>query len=101
MAAIQAFWFVALAAAERIAIWPESVPMLWTSRSTSEVPIFSVSAWLMNRWSGHVTSESNETTLMPAAWACFSDGHRADGSLPAITMASAWAWIADWIDGIC
>ena len=36
------------------------------SRSTSEVPICSVFAWLMNRWFGHVTSESNETTLIPA-----------------------------------
>ena len=28
--------------------------------------MFLVSAWLMNRWLGQVTSESNDTTLMPA-----------------------------------
>ena len=39
------------------------------SRSTSDVPICSVLAWLMNRWFGlepQVMSESNDTILMPA-----------------------------------
>ena len=60
-----------------------------------------VSAWLMNRWSAHETSESKATTTMPASWACWSDGHSASGSLPAMTMASAWSAMAAWIDGIC
>ncbi len=102
MKPIQAFWLVALAAAERIAIWP-LLPISLASRSTSDVPICSVLAWLMNRWAGllpHEMSESNDTILMPAWAAWFSDGHSADGSLPAITIASAWAWMAAWIDGI-
>ena len=64
----------------------------------------SVSAWLMNRCGGlspQLTSESNDTIVIPALAAWFSVGHSADGSLPAITIASAWAWIAAWIDGIC
>src|ERR1700749_4464960 len=47
MYAIQAFWLVALAAADTIAIWPVS-PISEASRSTSLVPIPSVDAWLMN-----------------------------------------------------
>ena len=77
------------------------LPICLASRSTSEVPICSVLAWLMNRWFGQVTSESNDTILMPAVTACASDGQSADGSLPAMTMASAFCWIAAWIDGIC
>ena len=63
-----------------------------------------VSAWLMNRWFGadpHAMSESKATILMPACAALFSEGHSADGSLAAITMALALAWIAAWIDGSC
>ena len=100
MKPIQAFWLVALAAADRIAMSPVLLISL-ASRSTSDVPICSVLAWLMNRWFGQVTSESKETTLMPAACAWPSDGHSADGSLPAITIASALAWMAAWIEGIC
>ena len=57
----------------------------------------------MNRWFGllpQVTSESNERILMPAEAACSSDGHSALGSLPAITIALACAWMAAWIEGI-
>src|SRR4051812_35592005 len=100
---IHAFWLVALAAAERIAICPVELICL-ASRSTSEVPMSFVSAWLMNRWFGelpHWMSESNATILMPACAALFSDGHRAEGSLAAITIASACAWMAAWIEGSC
>src|SRR5215467_13823816 len=97
---IHEFWFVAVAAADRIAMSP-ALPICLASRSTSDVPICFVSAWLMNRWFGHWTSESNDTILMPALYAWPSDGHSELGSLPAMTIASAWAWIAAWIDGIC
>src|SRR5258708_2531079 len=100
---IQAFWFVALAAADRMAIWPVELISL-ASRSTSDVPMVWVSAWLMNRWFGavaHETSESNETIAMCCRAAWFRVGHRADGSLPAMTIALAWAWIAAWMEGIC
>src|SRR6266567_1515538 len=100
MKPIHAFWFVAVAAADRIAIWPVLLICL-ASTSTSDVPICSVFAWLMNRWFGQVTSESNDTRAIPAVAAWASDGHSADGSLPATTIAVAWAWIAAWIDGIC
>src|ERR1700754_2485491 len=99
---IQAFWFVALAAADRMPISPVELICL-ASRSTCEVPMVLVSAWLMNRWFGAVPqemSESNATIAMPFLAAWFSDGHSADGSLPAMTIASALAWIAAWIDGI-
>src|SRR5437763_1708220 len=43
---IHAFWLVALAAADRIAISPVELICL-ASRSTSDVPICLVSAWLM------------------------------------------------------
>src|SRR5258708_7823466 len=102
MYTIQAFWFVALAAADKMAIWPLE-PISLASRSTSEVPICWVLAWLMNRWFGllpQLTSESNATILIPAWAAWFSDGHSADASLPAMTIADACAWMAAWIDGI-
>ena len=38
---------------------------------------------------------------MPADDACCSVGHSALGSLPAITIALACAWMAAWIEGIC
>src|ERR1700712_1287537 len=97
---IQAFWFVALAAADRIAMSPVELICL-ASRSTSDVPMFWVSAWLMNRWSGELPqamSESKDTILMPTCAALFSVGQRADGSLAAMTIASALAWMAAWIE---
>ena len=63
---IQAFWLVAVASADRMAIWPWP-PISEASRETSDSPICWVLAWLMKRWSGQLTSESNETILMPAA----------------------------------
>src|SRR3954447_191826 len=98
---IHEFWFVALAAADRIAIWPSELICL-ASRSTSDVPMVLVSAWLMKRWFGlspHCTSESNATILMPCRAAVLSEGHRADGSFPAMTIASACAWMAAWMEG--
>src|ERR1700760_612417 len=102
MYTIQEFWLVALAAAERMATWP-LLPISLARMSTSDVPMLAVSAWLTNRWSGldpQLTSESNERILIPAEDACSSDGHSALGSLPAITIASACAWMAAWIEGI-
>ena len=52
----------------------------------------------MKSWRQFV-SESNATTAIPFAIACFSDGQTASGSLPAITMPAALDWIAAWIDG--
>src|ERR1700730_11177969 len=69
MYTIQAFWFVALAAADKMAICP-LLPISLASRSTSEVPICWVLAWLMNKWLGLVpqlTSEPNATIFIPAA----------------------------------
>ncbi len=63
-------------------------------------PIVAVSAWLMNSWR-QLTSESKETTFVPAASACWSAGHTACGSLPAMTMPAACAWIAAWMAGCC
>jgi len=94
---------VALAAAERMAMSPLP-PISLASRSTWDVPIAWASAWLMNRCFGlspQEMSESKATILMPACDAWFSEGHSADGSLPAMTIASARAWIAAWIEGIC
>ena len=54
---IQAFWLVADAAADTIAIWP----LLWislASRSTSLVPICAVDAWFTNRLRQLGASES-------------------------------------------
>src|ERR1700754_1707475 len=85
-----------------MAIWPLE-PISLARMSTSEVPMLWVLAWLTNRWLGlepQVTSESNDRILMPAAEACSSDGHRALGSLPAITIALACAWMAAWMEGI-
>ena len=63
---IQAFWFVALAVADRIAISPSS-PICSAIRSTWTLAMPSALAWLTNRsrQSGSV-SESKVTTLVPA-----------------------------------
>src|SRR5258708_33869098 len=93
---IQAFWFVALAAADRIAIWP-LLPISLASRSTSEVPICWALAWLMNRWLGllpQLTSEWNATILIPAEPAWVSGWHSWAGSWPPLTIALAGAGIA-------
>src|ERR1700712_5077508 len=100
---IQAFWLVALAAADRMPMSPVELICL-ASRSTSDVPMVSVSAWLMNRWLGvdpQDRSESKDTIAMPFLAAWFSVGQSADGSLAAMTIAAALAWMAAWIEGIC
>src|SRR5436305_15110203 len=94
---IQAFWFVAVDAADRIANWPLKCMSLASSWIWLR-PIVSVSAWLMNSWR-QFTSESNATIFVPCAWACFRAGQTACGSLPAMTMPAAWLWIAAWIAG--
>src|ERR1700721_4594738 len=102
MYTIQEFWLVALAAADKIAIWPLLLISL-ARMSTSEVPMVCVFAWLMNRWFGalpQLTSESNARILMPAAAAWFSDGQSAFGSFPAMTIALAGAWMAAGMEGI-
>ena len=96
---IQAFWFVAVEAAERIA----NCPLYFMSLASSLIwlrPIVSVSAWLMKSCR-QLTSESNATIFVPCACACWSAGHTACGSLPAMTMPAACAWIAAWIAGCC
>src|SRR6516165_2145699 len=83
---IQAFWFVAEAAADTMAICPVS----WSSeasRSTSLVPIWAVDAWLMNRSRQAGASESYVTTVIPRPIAEFSVGHNAVGSV-ADTMST-------------
>jgi hypothetical protein len=54
---IQAFWFVAEAVADTIAMSPVSFSSL-ASTSTSLVPIWAVDAWLMNRFRQPGASES-------------------------------------------
>src|SRR5260370_38910880 len=91
MYTIQEFWLVALAAADKIAIWPLLLICL-ARMSTSDVPMVCVSAWLMNRWSGAApqsTSGSNERILMPCCAAWFSEGHGALAAFTPITIALA------------
>src|SRR5579885_762156 len=101
MKPIQVFWFVAVLAAERIAIWPVLL-ICWASRSTSLVPICVLSAWLTKtvRASGS-TSESKLTTLMPWAIACLRAGATALGSSPEMTMALTCCSVSVVIKGIC
>src|SRR6185437_7881933 len=54
---IHAFWLVADAAAETIAMSP-LLPVCLASRSTSLVPIAAVEAWLTNSWRQVGVSES-------------------------------------------
>src|SRR5215217_6737903 len=85
---IQAFWLVALAVAERIAISP--LLSIWRAiDSTWFWPTSWVVTWLMNtlRASG-ATSESMLTTFTPFWAACLSAGAIAFGSLPAMISAS-------------
>ena len=81
MMSIQAFWLVALAAAERIATSPES-PICSAIMSTWTLAMPSAVAWLMNRsrQSGFM-SESKVTTLVPASRASLSESQSASASL--------------------
>src|SRR3954451_11073733 len=98
---IQAFWLVALAVAERIAISPAS-PIWSAIMSTWTLPMPSELAGWTNR-SRHdgSVSASKVTTLVPASLAWLSESHSAFGSLAESTMAEVcfcasvsmyWAW---------
>src|SRR6185437_11945593 len=86
-AAIQAFWLVAVEAADRIATSPPSGR--WSAASLMMVsPIRS-------------TPESNEITVMPRDIAFFSTGTRASGSLAEMAMALTFCAISELITSIC
>src|SRR6476661_7578731 len=84
---IQAFWFVAFALADRMAISPAS-PICWEIRSIWLLAMPSALAWLMNRsrQSGLV-SESNVMTFVPADWASLIALQMAFGSFAEMTSA--------------
>src|SRR3954464_13126114 len=100
MTLIQAFWLVALAVAERIAIWP-LLPICLAIDSTWFLPTSCVVTWLTNtlRASG-ATSESMPTIFTPFCAACLSAGATALGSLPAMMIASGFCWTAELMIGI-
>src|SRR5438874_7904107 len=99
MNAIQAFWFVADAAAETTAISPV-LPICLAMRSTWLVPIAFESAWLMNTFRQPGASESYVTTVILRAIACFSVGQSADASVAETISAFAPFVIAAWMAGI-
>ena len=101
MTLIHAFWFVALAVADRIAIWP-LLPICLAIDSTWFSPTSFVVTWLMNtlRASG-ATSESIATTLMPRWAACLRAGATAFGSLPAMMIAFGFCWTIELMSGTC
>src|SRR3954465_4614333 len=101
MTLIHAFWFVALAVADRIAIWPLS-PICLAIDSTWFWPTSFVVTWLTNtlRAPG-ATSGSIATTLIPRCAACFSDGATAFGSLPAMMIAAGFCWAIELMSGTC
>src|SRR6266542_4509354 len=100
MKPIQAFWFVAEAAAERIAICPD-LPICLASRATSLRPIAYVSAWLTNSVRQAGASESYVTTVIFFLIADFSVGQSADASVAETMRASAPFLIAALMAGIC
>src|SRR6478735_747369 len=84
---IQAFWFVALAAAERIATSPAS-PICSAIRSTCFLAMPSeVAAWTYRSRQSGLVSESKVTILTPASLASLSASHSASGSLADTTRA--------------
>src|SRR5579862_1583170 len=99
MKPIHAFWFVAEAAAETIAIWP-APPICFASRSTSLAPIPCGVAWLMNRLRQAGASESYVTTVIPFCIAEFSVGQSADASVADTSRMFAPLVIAAWMAGI-
>src|SRR5215216_5429136 len=98
---IHAFWFVALAVAERIAMSP-LYPTCLPIDSTWFSPTSCVVTWLTNTLrASAATSESMPTTLMPRCAACLSAGATASGSLPAMMIASGFCWTAALMIEIC
>src|SRR3954463_1165911 len=98
---IHAFWLVAFAVAERIAIWP-SLLICLASVCTSLRPRSSELAWLMKicRASGAV-SASKETTLIPASAAFLSAGATAFASFALITIADTFCVVSVLMYGTC
>ena len=93
-ASFQAFWFVALAVAERMATSPSS-PICSAIRSPCTFAMPAASAWLMNRSrQSALVSESNVTTLVPASRASFSASQMAFGSFAATSRAERPCWAA-------
>ncbi len=91
---IHAFWLVAFGVAERIAISP-SPPASSFAIFARLSPMPCVVAWLMKTSRQSLdASESNETTLMPAWRAWFSDGQTAFGSFAAMPITSCCCWIS-------
>src|SRR3954468_19858781 len=101
MSLIQAFWFVAFAAADRMATSPES-PISLVTMSTSTLAMPSALAWLTNRSRncGSV-SESKGTTLVPALLAWFSADPIALGLLAGTTRALVPCCAAVLMNGTC
>src|SRR3954447_19042400 len=101
MTLIHAFWFVALAVADRIAIWP-LLPICLAMDSTWFSPTSFVVTWLTNtlRASG-ATSESIPTILIPFCAACLRAGATALGSLPAMMIAVGFCWAIELMSGTC
>src|SRR5215471_15725828 len=100
MKPIQAFWFVAEAAAETIAICPLP-PISLASRSTWPAPIPWAVAWFTKRLRQAGASESYVTTVIPLDIAELSVGQRADASVADTRRMFAPFVIAAWIAGIC
>ena len=85
---IQAFWFVAVAAAERIAMSPVQLGASSHAQSDRFTPTPLKSTWLTNTsYAPTAGLESKPTTLIPAAIAALSDG--ATSSLPSAEMMIA------------
>src|SRR5438128_1194350 len=100
MKPIHAFWFVAEAAAETIAMSPVLL-ICFASRSTWLVPIALESAWLMKMLRQAGASESYVTTAIFFAIACLRVGQSADASVAETISAFAPFVIAAWIAGSC
>src|SRR3954467_12441782 len=101
MTLIHAFWFVAFAVADRIAIWP-LLPICLAIDSTWFCPTSFVVTWLTNtlRASGGA-AECIATAFTPRCAACFRPGVTAFGSLPAMMIAGGFCWTIELMIGTC
>ena len=96
---IQAFWFVAVGRRGHDRDLPRGIDLLARAGRPRWSRSAGVLAWLMNRWSLQVAVRVERDDRDARRLGLCEVGQSAVGSLPAMMIALAWAWMAAWIEG--
>src|SRR5450432_4084306 len=101
MRVIHAFWLVAVAAADRIAMSPVQLGASWQAQSARFTPTPLKSTWLTNTSYAPLAGlESKPTILIPAALAASRAGATASLSSAETMIALTFLVVRSWMNGI-